>query len=31
MLLATKTHEMRTPLHGLMASLGLIEESRNRD
>jgi len=28
MFLATMSHEMRTPLHGLMASLGLIEESR---
>ncbi|SMO53289.1 PAS/PAC sensor hybrid histidine kinase [Thalassovita litoralis] len=26
MFLATMSHEMRTPLHGLMASLGLIDE-----
>ncbi|MFD0857537.1 hybrid sensor histidine kinase/response regulator [Roseovarius aquimarinus] len=35
MFLATMSHEMRTPLHGLMASLGLIESSdlspENRD
>jgi PAS domain S-box-containing protein len=31
MFLATMSHEMRTPLHGLMASLGLIEESRLSD
>jgi PAS domain S-box-containing protein len=28
MFLATMSHEMRTPLHGLMASLGLIEEAQ---
>lgn len=28
MFLSTMSHEMRTPLHGLMASLDLIEESR---
>lgn len=28
MFLATMSHEMRTPLHGLMASLGLVEEAR---
>lgn len=28
MFLATMSHEMRTPLHGLMASLGLIEEDQ---
>ncbi|WP_417727012.1 ATP-binding protein [Roseovarius sp.] len=35
MFLATMSHEMRTPLHGLMASLGLMEEVQmspeNRD
>jgi signal transduction histidine kinase/FixJ family two-component response regulator len=31
MFLATMSHEMRTPLHGLIASLDLIEEARLND